>query len=98
MVLHHDGTSEQALGVVAWPTIDVIGDRTEARQVAVLAEVVKLRALAEIRERQAWPIRLTCRRLSRTSSRITATLLFGLLQRHGTCQPSSPPLMQSRSI
>ena len=53
IVLHHDGTSEQALGVVAWPTIDVIGDRTEARQVAVLAEVVKLRALAEIRERQA---------------------------------------------
>lgn len=53
VVLHHDGPAEQALGLVAWPTLDVIGDRTEARQVAVLAEVVKLRALAEIRERQA---------------------------------------------
>jgi zinc protease len=52
-VFHHDGPAEQALGFVAWPTTDVMGDRTEARQVAVLAEVVKLRALAEIRERQA---------------------------------------------
>jgi zinc protease len=53
VVLHHDGPAEQALGFIAWPTLDVVGDRTEARQVAVLAEVVKLRALAEIRERQA---------------------------------------------
>ncbi|MDY6922505.1 MAG: insulinase family protein [Pseudomonadota bacterium] len=53
VVLHHEGPAEQALGFVAWPTLDVVGDRTEARQVAVLAEVVKLRALAEIRERQA---------------------------------------------
>jgi zinc protease len=51
--LHHEGLPEQGLGVVAWPTTDVIGDRTEARQIAVLSEVVKLRALAEIRERQA---------------------------------------------
>src|SRR5690606_30910624 len=51
--LHHSGPAEQALAYVGWPTTDAVGDRTAARQVSMLAEVVKLRVLDEIRERQA---------------------------------------------
>lgn len=51
--LHHTGPVEQALGYIAWPTTDQVNDRTEARQVSILAEVLKLRVLEEIRERQA---------------------------------------------
>ena len=51
--LFHTGPVEQALGYVAWPTTDQINDRTEARRVAILAQVLKLRVLEEIRERQA---------------------------------------------
>lgn len=51
--LTHNGPAEQALAYIAWPTTDQVGDRTEARRVAVLSEVLKLRVLEEIRERQA---------------------------------------------
>jgi zinc protease len=51
--LTHTGPADQAMGYVAWPTTDQVEDRTEARRVAVLAEVVKLRVLDEIREKQA---------------------------------------------
>ena len=51
--LTHTGPAEQALGYIAWPTTDAVGDRTEARRVAILAEVLKLRVLEEIREKQA---------------------------------------------
>lgn len=51
--LTHTGPVEQALGYIAWPTTDAVGDRTEARQVSILAEVLKLRVLDEIREKQA---------------------------------------------
>ena len=51
--LTHTGPADQAFGFVAWPTIDQVDDRTEARRVALLAEVVKLRVLDEIREKQA---------------------------------------------
>ena len=51
--LFHTGPAEQALGYIAWPTTDQVNDRTEARQVAILADVLKLRVLEEIRERQA---------------------------------------------
>ncbi|HEY0600806.1 M16 family metallopeptidase [Brevundimonas sp.] len=51
--LTHTGPAEQALGYIAWPTTDAVGDRTESRQVAILAEVLKLRVLEEIREKQA---------------------------------------------
>ena len=37
----------------AWPTTDAVGDRTEARQISILSEVLKLRVLEEIREKQA---------------------------------------------
>jgi len=51
--LSHTGPADQAMGFVAWPTTDQVVDRTEARRVALLAEVLKLRVLEEIRERQA---------------------------------------------
>lgn len=51
--LTHTGPAEQALGYIAWPTTDAVGDRTDARHAAVLAEVLKLRVLEEIREKQA---------------------------------------------
>ena len=51
--LYHTGPAEQALGYIAWPTTDQIGDRSEARLVSILGEVLKLRVLDEIREKQA---------------------------------------------
>jgi zinc protease len=53
VVLTHTGPADQAMGFVAWPTTDQVDDRTEARRVAVLAEVVKLRVLDQIREKLA---------------------------------------------
>ena len=51
--LTHTGPAEQALTIVAWPTTDAIGDRTEARQLSILGAVLRLRVLEEIREKQA---------------------------------------------
>ena len=50
--LYHTGAAAQALGYVAWPTVDSIGDRTEARTVSLLSQVVRLRVLDELREKQ----------------------------------------------
>lgn len=51
--LTHTGPAEQALAIVAWPTTDAVGDRTEARQLSILSAVLRLRVLEEIREKQA---------------------------------------------
>ena len=51
--LHHTGPAEQALGYIAWPTTDQVSDRTEARIVGILGDVLRLRVLDEIREKQA---------------------------------------------
>jgi zinc protease len=51
--LTHTGQATQALGVVAWPTTDQIGDRTTSRQLGVLQAVLQLRLNEEIREKQA---------------------------------------------
>jgi len=51
--LIHNGPAEQALAYIAWPTTDAVSDRTEARRASILSEVLKLRVLEEIRERQA---------------------------------------------
>ena len=53
IVLRHTGPAEQALGYVAWPTVDAIEDRTEARLANLLAAVMELRVTEEIRENQA---------------------------------------------
>jgi zinc protease len=50
--LHHTGLPTQALGYVAWPTVDSIGDRKPARTVNLLAKVLQLRVTDEIREKQ----------------------------------------------
>ncbi|MDO9588586.1 MAG: insulinase family protein [Brevundimonas sp.] len=49
--LKHEGPAEQAIGLVAWPTADSIGDRLEARQLSILNAVVQLRLNDEVRER-----------------------------------------------
>ena len=49
----HKGLAEQSLGYIAWPTTDVTHDLTEARRIEVLAAVLKLRVLDDIRERLA---------------------------------------------
>ena len=51
--LTHTGPVEQALGYIAWPTTDAVDDRTASRQIFILSEVLKLRVLDEIREKQA---------------------------------------------
>lgn len=51
--LTHTGPADQALAIVAWPTTDAVGDRTEARQLSILSQVMRLRVLDEIREKQA---------------------------------------------
>lgn len=51
--LTHTGPAEQALAYIAWPTTDAVDDRTEARKVSILSEVLKLRVTEEIREKQA---------------------------------------------
>ena len=53
IVMRHTGPAEQALGYVAWPTADSIGDRTESRLASMLAAVMELRVTEEIRENQA---------------------------------------------
>lgn len=49
----HNGQAEQAFAVVAWPTSDAKGDRRESRRVSLMGEVLSLRVLEEIREKQA---------------------------------------------
>lgn len=49
----HNGVAEQGLGYIAWPTTDAIGARAPARRLALLAAVLRLRALDEIRAKQA---------------------------------------------
>jgi zinc protease len=53
VVLRHTGPAEQALGYIAWPTVDAVQDRTEARLANLLSAVLELRVLDEIREKQA---------------------------------------------
>ena len=49
----HKGLAEQGLGFIAWPTTDMTRDFTQARRIGVLAAVLKLRVMDEIRERLA---------------------------------------------
>lgn len=53
VVLKHTGPGEQGLAYIAWPTTDSVDDRTEARTLQILGEVMGLRANEEIRERLA---------------------------------------------
>ncbi|WP_309629697.1 insulinase family protein [Brevundimonas sp.] len=51
--LTHTGPAEQALGYIAWPTTDSIGDETQSRKARILAAVMELRVTEEVREKQA---------------------------------------------
>ena len=53
LVFTHNGLQEQGLGYIAWPATDATRDFTEARRIELLAAVLKLRVLDEIRERLA---------------------------------------------
>lgn len=53
LIFTHKGLAEQGLGYLAWPTTDSVGDLTEGRKIELLAAVLKLRVLDEIRERLA---------------------------------------------
>ncbi|CAN5263203.1 insulinase family protein [soil metagenome] len=50
--IHHTGAAAQAMGYVAWPTLDQIGDRKPARIVTLLSRVLQLRVTDELREKQ----------------------------------------------
>ncbi|WP_297804641.1 insulinase family protein, partial [uncultured Brevundimonas sp.] len=49
----HTGKADQAGVVVYWQGTDNMGDRREARRVSLMTEVLSLRVLEEIREKQA---------------------------------------------
>lgn len=49
----HGGRPDQALGFVAWPAVDNFTDTREARVVRLLADVLRLRLIEELREGQA---------------------------------------------
>lgn len=48
----HTGSPTQALGYVAWPTVDSIGDRKDARIASLMTQVLQLRVTDELREKQ----------------------------------------------
>lgn len=50
--LKHGGRPDQALGFVAWPTGDNFSNPREARMVRLLADVLRLRLIDELRENQ----------------------------------------------
>lgn len=50
--LTHKGRADQAIGFVAWPTDDFFADMQKARTVRVLADILDLRLIDEIREKQ----------------------------------------------
>jgi zinc protease len=49
----HGGRPDQALGFVAWPAVDNFTNTREARVVRLLADVLRLRLIEELREGQA---------------------------------------------
>ena len=50
--LEHGGRLDQALGFVAWPTVDSFSNPREMRTVRLLADVMRLRLTEELRENQ----------------------------------------------
>ncbi|BEV09875.1 insulinase family protein [Asticcacaulis sp. DW145] len=51
-VLTHTGRADQNLSYIAWPTTDFFADTKQARATEMLAEVMTLRLIDEIREKQ----------------------------------------------
>ena len=53
VTLTHAGRADQALGFVGWPAVDNFTNPREARLVRLLADVMRLRLIEELREGQA---------------------------------------------
>jgi zinc protease len=50
--LTHKGRADQAIAFMAWPTEDFFADMQKARAIRVMAQVLELRLIDEIREKQ----------------------------------------------
>jgi zinc protease len=48
----HRGRADQGIAVIAWPTVDLYSDTKRARALNVLAQVLQLRLIEEIRQKQ----------------------------------------------
>lgn len=53
VVLTHKGRADQAIGLVAWPTDDFLSDTQRARTLSMLANVMQLRLLEQLRKTEA---------------------------------------------
>ncbi len=51
--LTHEGRADQAMAMLAWPTVDFWSDPQRSRTLDVLAGIMRLRLLEEVREKQA---------------------------------------------
>jgi zinc protease len=51
--LTHEGRADQGLAMIAWPTVDFYSDQRRARALNLLGQVLQLRLIDEIREKQA---------------------------------------------
>ena len=50
--LTHNGRADQGLAMIAWPTTDFYADQKQARTLNLLSDVLQLRLIDEIREKQ----------------------------------------------
>lgn len=50
--LTHEGRADQGLAMIAWPTVDFFSDQRRARTLSLLAQILQLRLIDEIREKQ----------------------------------------------
>jgi zinc protease len=50
--LTHEGRADQGLAMIAWPTVDFYSDQKRARTLNLLGQVLQLRLIDEIREKQ----------------------------------------------
>src|SRR3569832_187405 len=53
IVLTHNGRADQAIGYVAWPTTDFPSDPANARALRLVEQILQLRLLDDLREKQA---------------------------------------------
>src|SRR6202012_4844487 len=50
VVLTHNGRDDQAIGLVAWPTDDFLGDTQKARTLSLLGDLLEMRLVGQIRK------------------------------------------------
>ncbi len=81
-VYTHDGRADQNISVIAWPTIDYYADPHMAAALELLAAVMTMRELEEVRERQGATYSAG---VNSSASRIFAG--FGYLQSRASVKP-----------